>query len=76
MQPLPRPSVTPLWSFASTPTVRRSPSFAETFSEVMRWLTGRPRPAFQTDRLREQRLVDEIAEQLDSLDINSVDSNP
>jgi hypothetical protein len=72
---LPNPSVSPLHSFASTP-VRRTPSFAETVGAVMRWMTGRRRPAPPRERQIEARLVDEIAEHLDSLDINSVDANP
>ena len=65
MQPLPRPSVSPLYSFCTVTPVRRVASFSEVFAEVWRWLRGKPRKVFPTDRLREARLVDEIAAQLD-----------
>ena len=64
---VPRYSASPPYSFASSATpVRRSPSFAEVFSEVWRWLRGKPRQVFPTDRLREQRLVDEIAAEIEA----------
>ena len=63
---LPNPSVSPLHSFASTPTVRRSPSFGETLGEVMRWLTGKPRKVSQTDRLRERRIIEALADEIEA----------
>jgi hypothetical protein len=72
MQPLPRPS--PLHSFASMPTVRRSPSTVEMVRAIWSWLRGH---ALTTrERMTEARKIDEIAEELDSLDEKSVDSNP
>ena len=54
----------------------RSPSFAETFGQVWRWMIGRQRPVPRREAIREQRLVEEIAKQLHSVDINPEDSNP
>jgi hypothetical protein len=59
-RPLPHPSVSPLWSFASIPTIRRSPSTMEMVRAVWRWLTGRRRAPSLKQRFREQRLIDEI----------------
>ena len=65
--PTPRYSASPPYSFASSvQPVRRVASFSEVFSEVWRWLRGKPRKVFPTDRLREQRLVDEIAAEIEA----------
>jgi hypothetical protein len=62
-------SVSPLPSYASRPdgmpTIQRAPSFPEVFGEVWRWLIGRPRRSLSTDRLRERRIVDEIAAKIE-----------
>ena len=68
MQPLPRPSVSPLHSFASTPTVRRSPPFAEILGLVWRWLIGRQRSVPMRQQMIEARLIEALSEQLDSLE--------
>jgi hypothetical protein len=65
---LPRPSASPLHSFASTPVIRRSPKFSETVGAVMGWLTGRRRQSLK-HRFREQREIERLAE-LD-LDLDS-----
>jgi hypothetical protein len=82
MQPLPRPSVSPLHSFASTPTVRRSPPFALTLGLVWRWLIGRRRLVPMRQQMIEARPIEALSEELDSLetwersqDSNSVDSH-
>ncbi len=53
-------------SYATVTPVRRSPSTVEMAGAVWCWLIGRPRPASQTDRLIERRLVDEIAEEIEA----------
>ena len=67
----------PLPSYCTVTPVRRVASFSEVFAEVWRWLRGKPRQVFPTDRLREARLVDEIAAQLDldSAGVSSTESN-
>jgi hypothetical protein len=62
MQPLPRPSVSPLYSFCSVrpDPVPRYVSFAETFGMVRRWLRG-VEPEWR-QRTKEARLVDALAE--------------
>jgi hypothetical protein len=76
MQPLPRPSVSPLPSYCTVTPVRRTLGFAESLGQILRWATGRRRPAPQREREIEARIVERLAAELDSLDINSVDSNP
>ena len=67
METLPRFSVSPPYSFASSARpVRRSPSFAETFGQIVRWATGRRRPAPQRERQIVERLVDELAAQIEA----------
>jgi hypothetical protein len=70
---LPRPSVSPLWSFPSTPTVRRAPKFSEVAGAVMSWLTGSRRQSLK-HRFREAREIERLAEQLDSPDAVDSDS--
>jgi hypothetical protein len=65
MQPLPRPSVSPLHSFASRPTVRRSPPFAETLGLVWRWLIGRLRSVPMRQQMIEARLIEALSEERD-----------
>jgi hypothetical protein len=75
MQPLPHPSVSPLPSFASMPTVRRSPSFGETLGAVLRWMIGRQRQPSLRERFKTARLIDQIAEELDSNGLDSTESS-
>jgi hypothetical protein len=73
---LPRPSISPLHSFASTPTVRRSPSTMEMARAVWSWLTGRRRQSLK-HRFREAREVERLAElDLDSPDADSPGQSP
>jgi hypothetical protein len=62
MQPLPRPSVSPLYSFCSTrpDAVPRYVSFSETLQAVWRWLRG-VEPGWR-ERAREARMVEALAE--------------
>jgi hypothetical protein len=62
---LPRPSVSPLYSFCSVrpDVVPRYVSFAETFSAVWGWLRGRE-PDWR-ERAREQRVIEMLAEELE-----------
>jgi hypothetical protein len=62
---LPRPSVSPLYSFCSVrpDVVPRYVSFAETFSAVWGWLRGRE-PDWR-ERAREQRVIEALAEELE-----------
>ena len=64
MQPLPRPSISPLYSFCSRPEgpVTRSPGFAEVFAAVWGWLRGREPDLRQ--RMREAKLVERLSEEL------------
>ena len=60
---LPQPSVSPLPSWASRPpTTNRSPGFAEVFAAVWGWLRGRE-PDWR-QRVKEQRIIDRLAEEL------------
>ena len=60
---LPRPSVSPLHSFASLPT-HRAPSLSDALRSIIGWLTNRqPTPPKSEEQL-EARLVDLLAEEL------------
>jgi hypothetical protein len=63
MQPLPRPSVSPLPSYASIPTGRQ-PSFAETVRAVLRWFTNRQLPPSKGELFLEQRIIERLAVEL------------
>jgi hypothetical protein len=67
-QPLPRPSVSPLPSYASRPgvTISRSPSFAETIMAIWSWLRGGHRPMPLRRQIAEARLVAEVAAELEA----------
>ena len=64
MQPLPRPSISPLYSFCSRPEgpVTRSPGFAEVFAAVWGWFRGKG-PDWR-QRVKEQRIVDRLADEM------------
>jgi hypothetical protein len=63
-------SASPLYSFASSvQPVRRSPSFSETFGAVMRWATGRHRPAPPRERQIEARLIAEIEAEIGAFEM-------
>ena len=64
MQPLPRPSVSPLYSFCSVPTVRQ-PSFSAALRSIIAWLTGRQPKVSRSEQQLEQRIVDLLAEELE-----------
>jgi hypothetical protein len=55
-----RYSVSPLPSYCTVTPVRRSLSFAESLGQVVRWMTGKQRPALPTERMIERRIVEEI----------------
>lgn len=63
MQPLPRPSVSPLYSFCSIPT-KRAPPLAETVGAVWRWATGRQPAPSQRELQIEQAVIDRLALEL------------
>ena len=64
---LPKPSVSPLPSWASRPVaVRRVPSFPEVLREIVRWLTGRQKPPTLWERFAQARLVDALAEEIEA----------
>jgi hypothetical protein len=65
MQPLPRPSISPLYSFCSRPEgpVTRSPGFAEVFAAVWRWARGKG-PDWR-QRVKEQRIIDAMAAEME-----------
>jgi hypothetical protein len=63
MQPLPRPSVSPLYSFCSVPT-HRAPSFSAALRSIMAWLTGYQPEVSKSEKQLEARLVDLLAEEL------------
>jgi hypothetical protein len=65
MQPLPRPSVTPLYSFCSVRpnVVPRYVSFSETVQAVWRWLRG-VEPGWR-ERAREARTVERLAAEME-----------
>jgi hypothetical protein len=71
MQAPRRYSVSPLPSYATV--IRRSPSTGEMARAVWPWLRGRHRQSLK-HRFREARLVEELAETMDSVD--SARSNP
>jgi hypothetical protein len=60
---LPKPSVSPLPSYASLPT-HRPVSFAETVMLVWRWFTGRQKPPSKSEVQLQARLVDLLAEEM------------
>jgi hypothetical protein len=59
---LPRPSVSPLHSFPSSSTVRRSPSTMEMARAIWRWLIGRRRAPTLKQQFREAREVEPLAD--------------
>ena len=60
---LPRPSASPLHSFASLPT-HRAPSVADALWAIVRWITGRqPKPPKSESQLQD-RIIDLLAEEL------------
>ena len=63
MQPLPRPSVSPLYSFCSMPT-HRAPSFSAALKAIIGWLRGTKPQASRSEQQLEQRIVDLLAEEL------------
>ncbi len=68
MRPLPRPSVSPLHSFASRPdVVARYVSFAETVRQIVAWLTGRPKPTAR-ERQLEALAVGRLAAEMEAED--------
>ena len=62
---LPRPSVSPLYSFCSTrhDTVPRYVSFSETLQAIIRHVTGRPRPT-QRERWLAEKAIERLAEEM------------
>ena len=65
MTPLPRPSVSPLYSFCSTrpDTVPRYVSFSETLQAIIRHLTGKPKPS-QREQFLAAPAVERLAEEM------------
>jgi hypothetical protein len=64
MQAPRRYSVTPLHSFATVPA--RPLSFVAELRSVWRWVSGRqPKPNLR-DRIREERLIDAIAKEMEA----------
>jgi hypothetical protein len=61
MQPLPRPSVSPLYSFCSMPT-HRAVSFSESLKAIIAWLRGTK--SSRSEEQLQARLVDRLAEEL------------
>jgi hypothetical protein len=60
---LPHPHASPLPSWASRPpTPHRAPSFGETLGIIWRWWRG-VQPSWR-ERVKEQRLVDRLADEL------------
>ena len=57
----------PLSSFATVPTARRSPSTMEMAPAIWSWSRGRQRRSLR-ERFAEARKVDEIAEQLEDFE--------
>ena len=58
----PRYSVTPLWSFVTTPIVRQ-PAFPDVVRIIWRWLRG-DRPTLR-QTFAEGRLIERLAEELE-----------
>jgi hypothetical protein len=64
MQAPRRYSVTPLPSFATVPA--RPVSFVAMLRSVWRWVSGRqPKPSLR-DRIRDERLIDALAEEMEA----------
>lgn len=63
---VPRYSASPPCSFASSvQPVRRVASFSETVGAVMRWMTGRRRPASPRERQIEAKIVERLAAEIE-----------
>jgi hypothetical protein len=67
MTPLPRPSVSPLYSFCTTRPypVRRYEPFSETLQAIWRAVSGRPKKTFR-ERVLEAAQFERLAEELDA----------
>ena len=61
MTPLPRPSVSPLYSFCSTPSHRAT--FADDLRSIWRW--WRPRPAPLRERQLEEAVIAKLVAELE-----------
>jgi hypothetical protein len=72
---LPRPSVSPLHSFASLPTHRVQP-FSATLRAVWLWLTGRQSKPSKSEVQFEQRIVDLLAAELEDDEASLIDKPP
>lgn len=64
MQPLPRPSVSPLPSWASRPGIPRSAPFIEIIRDVLRWWFQLHKPT-PRERFLEQRAIEKLAAELE-----------
>jgi hypothetical protein len=73
MQPLPRPSVSPLYSFCSIPT-RRSPPFTESLKAIWSWLRGKP-PSFR-ESVRQANLIERLAEEMRQAEEAEAETKP
>lgn len=70
---LPRPSVSPLPSFCSVPTVTyRAVSFSAALSQITRWVFGRAPRSSQRDAFLERRAVDLLVEELEEAEPGTV----
>jgi hypothetical protein len=68
-QPLPRPSASPLPSYASRPiAISRSPSFSETIMAIWAWLRGGYRPVPLRRQILEARIVEALVAELEAED--------
>jgi hypothetical protein len=63
MQPLPRPSVTPLPSYC-TVKAYRGPSLVDMVRQIIGWLTGRPLKLSLKEQIKAQRVIERLAEEL------------
>jgi hypothetical protein len=62
---LPRPSVSPLHSFVSVPTIsHRAVSFSAALRLIVRWMTGRQPESSARDRQLEAAVVQKLIEEL------------
>ena len=73
MTPLPRPSVSPLYSFVTRPADLKPPvTLAEACRSIGRWFIGGRRPVPLKRQIADAKLVAEIAAELEAEDAAKV----